>query len=97
MNIELCRRMCGLTSSVLQPSNRSISIFQNSCLGKCYCVYSSQSYSWVVNCSSNQNLVLDCAAFGIFQISIDQLHAQFFDPVISIKDSVVAGLSKQKF
>ena len=38
----------------------------------------------------NRNLALDCAAFGIFQISIDQLHAQFFDPVISIKDSVVA-------
>ena len=42
-------------------------------------------------------MVLDCAAFGTVQISIDQLHARSFDPVISIEDSVVAGLSKQKF
>ena len=90
--------MCGLTSSVLQPSNRPISIFQNSCfapmLGELLLFHSSQSYSCVVNCSSNRNMVLDCAAFVTVQISIDQLHARSFDPVISIKDSVVAGLSK---
>lgn len=77
-----CRRMCGLTSRVLQPSNRPISIFQNSCLGKCCCVYSSQSYSWVVKCSSITG-IRGLRFIGLHlalavQISIDQLHARSF-------------------